>query len=102
MVDTRRVDFVILSAVAMSVDLDVDLFIAEIQKRPALYDKSLQEYAEKNIKDKLWAEVCEVMLENWKTMTPQEKREKSKLTVFCLFRTSNHNRFKCEFCSFLW
>lgn len=62
----------------MSIDLDIDLFIAEVHKRPGLYDKESKEYSDKIIKDKLWDEVSAVVVENWNELTAQEKREKGK------------------------
>jgi len=54
-------------------DLDLKIFdserlITEVQKRPALYNKVTPEYSDKHCKEKLWIEVCEVVVPNWSRM----------------------------------
>lgn len=48
--------------------------IEEVDKRPALYMKSHQEYSDNNEKKKLWEEVCTTVIENWNGLAPEEKR----------------------------
>jgi hypothetical protein len=52
-------------------DLDFKIFdskrlITEVEKRPALYNKATPEYSDKHCKEKLWIEVCEAVVLNWK------------------------------------
>lgn len=37
---------------------NIELLIIEVEKRPALYNKKLKEYSDKNLKEKLWTELC--------------------------------------------
>ncbi|KAG8324091.1 hypothetical protein J6590_100455 [Homalodisca vitripennis] len=48
----------------------------EVEKRPALYNKQLKEYSDRNIKEKLWTEVCGKVIENWNDLTSKEKKHK--------------------------
>ncbi|KAK9880750.1 hypothetical protein WA026_013073 [Henosepilachna vigintioctopunctata] len=55
---------------------DVEKFIKCIQCRPALWDKSVEEYANKNSRDKLWSEIGEINFDNWHTFQYCEKIHK--------------------------
>lgn len=68
--------------------IDCDLLICEVQKRPALYDLQLREYCDKNVKDKLWAEVYGSVVPGWHELSPGEKNEKGR----CLLKQSDHVR----------
>lgn len=56
--------------------LDSDRLINEIEKRPALYNKELKEYSDRNVKEKLRAEVCLHVCQNWNVLTGTEKKNK--------------------------
>jgi len=43
----------------VSVVDDIEKLIWEVERRPPWYNKKLKEYSDKNLKDKLWYEVCE-------------------------------------------
>ncbi|KAI4462650.1 madf domain transcription factor [Holotrichia oblita] len=58
--------------------LDVELFISEIKKRPALYNPNLQEYGDKNLKKRLWLEICPMFVANWSDLRPGEKSYKAR------------------------
>jgi hypothetical protein len=45
--------------------LDTEKLIFELEKRPALYDKKLKEYSDRNVKEKLWGEVCANVISSW-------------------------------------
>jgi hypothetical protein len=45
-----------------------------VEKRPALYLKSLKEYSDTNHK-KLWEEMCAALTENWNGLAPEDKTE---------------------------
>lgn len=71
------------ACIILSLDMDADKewienLICTVQNRPALYNKSLKEYADRNEKTKLWNEVCEVMIPNWSDCTPEERTIKGK------------------------
>jgi hypothetical protein len=46
-------------------DQSIEKLIEELEKRPALYLKSLKEYSDTNHKKKLWEELCTDLIENW-------------------------------------
>ncbi|KAI4466250.1 hypothetical protein MML48_3g00007178 [Holotrichia oblita] len=56
--------------------VDIDLLIAEVEKRPALYNKQLEEYSDRNMKEKLWGEVCVKICCNWMELSGKEKLQK--------------------------
>ncbi|XP_077300440.1 uncharacterized protein LOC143921150 isoform X2 [Arctopsyche grandis] len=53
---------------------DVEKLIFEMKKHPALYDKRLKQYSDRNIREKLWAEVCSNVILNWNTLSATEKK----------------------------
>ncbi|XP_028043192.1 uncharacterized protein LOC114252765 [Bombyx mandarina] len=50
--------------------------IVEVQKRPALYDTTLRQYSDRNVKNKLWEEVYHNVVNNWMTLSEAEKKKK--------------------------
>lgn len=58
--------------------IDTELLIKQIEKRPALYNKQLKEYSDRNVKEKLWAEVCLHVIPNWNELDAKEKKTKGK------------------------
>ena len=44
--------------------IDTERLIIEIQKRPAIYNKQMGEFSDRQIKDKLWMELCAVLFPN--------------------------------------
>ena len=59
-------------------DQGIEKLIDEIKKWPALYNKTLKEYLDNNLKKRLWLEVCEVVIEDWNGKTGQQKVEAGK------------------------
>ncbi|GLV42540.1 uncharacterized protein CBL_03278 [Carabus blaptoides fortunei] len=55
---------------------DSETFITEVEKRPALYNKTLPEFRDKNTREKLWSEVSETVVPNWNQLDLKEKRIK--------------------------
>ncbi|KAL4709974.1 hypothetical protein ACJJTC_003937 [Scirpophaga incertulas] len=49
--------FVMMAASPQEEDIDNELLIEEVEKRPALYDKKLKEYSDINVKRRLWSEI---------------------------------------------
>jgi len=43
---------------------DCEILITETERRPAQYDRSLKEYSDKGLKERLWGEVCEGKAKN--------------------------------------
>lgn len=59
-------------------DEGIEKLINEMEKRPALYNKTLKGYLDSNLKKKLWLEVCEAVLEDWDGKTGEQKVEAGK------------------------
>lgn len=59
--------------------IDAELLIREVEKRPALYNKELREYSDRNLKEKLWAEVCIQLFPNWNELSAKEKKNLGKI-----------------------
>ncbi|XP_041985627.1 uncharacterized protein LOC121737951 [Aricia agestis] len=57
---------------------NVEELIDEVEKRPALYKKDLKHYSDINVKEKLWEEVCAIVIHNWSELNAYEKREKGR------------------------
>ena len=60
----------------MSVVEDIEKLILEVERRPALYNKKLKEYSDRNLKDTLWYEVYESVVTNWSELAAEQKSEK--------------------------
>ncbi|XP_045504383.1 transcription factor Adf-1-like [Colias croceus] len=50
--------------------------IIEVEKRPALYDKSLKQYKDRNIKARLWQEVYQNVCREWTNLSEADKKNK--------------------------
>lgn len=59
--------------------LNIEQFILEVEQRLPLYNVTIQEYSNRQIKAKCWLEVCEVMYENWFELLPEQKDQKGKI-----------------------
>jgi hypothetical protein len=55
---------------------DIEKLIWKVEKRPPWYNKKLKEYSDRNLKDKLWYEVCESVVTNWSELSGEQKSEK--------------------------
>lgn len=63
----------------MDYDSDwTERFIHSIELRPALYDKSLKEYADRHVNKEKWNEVCQDMFENWDSLSSGEQTIKGR------------------------
>ncbi|XP_056645842.1 uncharacterized protein LOC130451065 [Diorhabda sublineata] len=60
------------------IESSVENLIEEVEKRPALYKKSLKEYSDANMKKKLWEEVCEAVVVDWNSLSAEEKTNKGR------------------------
>jgi hypothetical protein len=56
-------------------DQSIEKLIEEVEKRPALYLKSLKEYSDTNHKKKLCKEMCAALIENWNGLASEEKKK---------------------------
>ena len=57
-------------------NFDSELLITEVEKRPGLYNTALKEYSDRNLKVKLWEEVCKSVFPNWNDLDTEEKNKK--------------------------
>lgn len=58
--------------------IDNEFLIKEIEKRPALYNKQLKEYSDRNLKEKLWAEVSALVIPKWNELAAKDKKTEGK------------------------
>ena len=66
----------------MSVAEDIETLIWEVKRRPPLYNEKLGGYSDKNLKDKLWYEVCKSVVTNWSELPAEQKSEKGMSIFF--------------------
>ena len=52
---------------------DTELFINEIEARPALWDMRSESYSNRIDKTKAWEELCQLFVTNFKGMSIKEK-----------------------------
>ncbi|CAG9771618.1 unnamed protein product [Ceutorhynchus assimilis] len=81
---------------------DSEQLITEVEKRPSLYDKNIKEYNDKNVREKLWREVCEAIIMNWKEVNPECKEKTARdiqrkwKNIRDCFRKEINNEKKCK------
>ena len=68
----------------MSMVEDTEKLILEVERRPPLYNKTLKEYSDRNLKDKLLYEVYESVDTNWSELAAEQKSEKGTLTFLLI------------------
>lgn len=61
---------------------DTERFIIEVQERPALYEVKSKEYANREIKAKLWMEIGQEVVAHWADLGPEEKNKAGKFTYY--------------------
>lgn len=66
-------------------DENVENLIEEVEKRPAIFNKSLKEYSNINLKKKLWEEVCVAVIPNWNDLGGEDKTKTGKAFSKLLF-----------------
>jgi hypothetical protein len=65
-------------------DENIETLIEEVEKRPAIYNKTLKEYENINIKKQLWGEVCAAVILNWSALEGENKTRAGKFTQILL------------------
>lgn len=82
---------------ASNLVIDVATLIQEVKSRPILWNKQSQisERNERDLRDKLWGEICEALFENWNELRSSAKLLQSKF-VFNPSRKLVSNEMKCE------
>ena len=63
-----------------AMDENIESLIEEIEKQPPIYNKSLREYANINIKKQLWEEVCAAVIPNWSGLEGENTTREGKFT----------------------
>jgi hypothetical protein len=70
-------------------EFDTEQFIVEVQRRPALWDSSTDDYSNRVIRKKSWNELCELFIPNFNSKTGPEKSAVGMLSYYlCVFKTS--------------
>lgn len=59
-------------------EFDVELLITAVCNRPALWDKSLDIYKDRNEVAKSWMEVCRVIKEDFEALTISQQKKFGK------------------------
>ena len=72
---------------------DTEKLICEVERRPSLYSKKPKEYSDRNLKDKLWYEVCKSVVTNWSELPAEQKSEKKGGTFQIFGNKSNESKF---------
>ena len=57
---------------------DTEGFIAEVEKRPAIYDLHSEEYNDRTAKARAWDEVCEIMVPKWHALSELDKNAEGR------------------------
>jgi hypothetical protein len=55
----------VLFVAAISVVQNIETLSCEVERIPSFYNKQIIEYCGRNLKQKLWCEVCESVVESW-------------------------------------
>lgn len=64
---------------------DTEIFICEIEKRPAIYDIKSKDYSNIDVKANMWEEVAMVMYENWNELPVQERNNLGRYKLGILY-----------------
>jgi hypothetical protein len=59
-------------------NMDIDVFIAEIENHPAIWDMWLDVYSNRSEKTKAWEEVCLKFIPDFEKKNTQEKNTAGK------------------------
>ncbi|KAL1497328.1 hypothetical protein ABEB36_008310 [Hypothenemus hampei] len=52
---------------------NTEKLISEIKKRPGLYNKKVKEYSDKDVRERLWNEVCRAIIPDWFELSDGEQ-----------------------------
>ena len=66
---------------SLVLNMDVEQFIAEIEKYPIIYNKKIKDYSNKILKSDTWKKIYEKFIENYGELDNPEKEK--KVIVFC-------------------
>lgn len=74
---------------------DTEIFICEIEKRPAIYDIKGKEYSNRDVKAKMWEEVAMVMYKNWNELPIQERNKLGRYRI--LFQHNSYSNYTLSY-----
>jgi hypothetical protein len=55
----------VLFVAAISVVQNTETLSGQVERMPSFYNKQIIEYSGRNVKQKLWCELCESVVESW-------------------------------------
>lgn len=69
------------------VDSDMEENVSEklieaVRVRPAIYDRNLDEYSDRQVVSGLWVEICQSLVPSWNKMSSHEKTVKGKMIYY--------------------
>ena len=56
----------------------IESLLFAIESKPMLYDKGVKDYSNKHAKARAWAEVCEMVVPDWLSLTTENKQMKGE------------------------
>lgn len=65
-------------------EINTELLISLIEERPAIWDKTLNIYKDKNIKESAWREICVILKEGFEEKEQKERQEFGKFLLIYL------------------
>jgi len=71
---------------------DTEMFINEIEKHECIWKTDAKEYSNRNVKAAAWNGIGETMYDDWKGLSYDEQRIKSK----SLYKFYAHSQFFCS------
>jgi hypothetical protein len=69
----------------MTNNVDAELLIREVAKRPIIWDTSNEEYMDKHKKNAMWVEVCSSLMEDFETKDEAQKKLICKYYFQCKY-----------------
>ena len=67
--------FMVLCFEVKTAEIDVKRFICYVQEKPMLWDKTLEDYKDRNLTKKCWQEVCEKLNPEFENVDDRKKEE---------------------------
>jgi len=58
--------------------IDTELLISLIEERPVIWDKTLDSYKNKNLKESAWKEICIILNRDFKEMEQKQRQDFGK------------------------
>lgn len=71
----------------MAVEIDNELLITLVEQRPVLWDKTSEEYKNRNKTLEGWKEICRILKDGYNELSEKEQNEIGMYKYFFLFFT---------------